>query len=170
MELSRMSDTDEDSRDIEQLEWMFFSTIRRINRSMDTHSKELEKQYGLTLSQLDVLLAVAETPSGPVGQIAQQVHLSKATLTNIADRLVRHGLLTRQRSTHDKRQIHLSLTPKARESLEQGPRPFHSAFSHHLQSLPRWERTQLLSSLQHVAALMDARRSAAATAEAESEE
>lgn len=141
-------------RDLENLEWMFFSTLRRIHRSMDAHSKELEKQFGLTLPQLDVLLAVAEIGTAPIGRVATAVHLSKATLTSIADRLVDHGLLVRERSSHDKRQVELTLTDKSRGILARGPRPFHDNFSVQLRDLEAWQRTQLLSSLQQLAGMV----------------
>jgi DNA-binding MarR family transcriptional regulator len=139
----------------EHLEWMFFSTLRRMNQTLDTHSRELERRFGLTLPQLDVLWAVANHGTVPVGQVASQVHLSKATLTSIADRLVDHGLLIRERSETDKRQVMLSITEKAREILEQRPHPFADEFSARLDELEHWQQTQLLSSLQKIASLME---------------
>lgn len=134
---------------------MFFSTLRRMNQTLDTHSRELERRFGLTLPQLDVLWAVANHGTAPVGRIASQVHLSKATLTSIADRLVDHGLLARERSETDKRQVMVSITEKAHEILEQRPHPFADEFSARLDKLEHWQQTQLLSSLQQIASLME---------------
>lgn len=139
----------------QRIEWMFFSTLRRMNQTMDMHSRELERRFGLTLPQLDVLWAVAGSGKVPVGSIAARVHLSKATLTSITDRLVEHGLLARQRSESDKRQVMISITEKALNILEQGPHPFHEEFSERLNGLEHWQQTQLLSALQQIASMME---------------
>ncbi|MFP4375410.1 MAG: MarR family winged helix-turn-helix transcriptional regulator [Spirochaetales bacterium] len=126
-----------------------------MTQTLDTHSRELERRFGLTLPQLDVIWAVANHGSAPVGRIAAQVHLSKATLTSIADRLVDHGLLMRERSETDKRQVMISITEKARAILEQRPHPFADEFSTRLNELEHWQQTELLSSLQKIASLME---------------
>ena len=122
---------------------------------MDTHSRELEKEYGLTLPQLDVLWAVASSPGIPTGEVATQVHLSKATVTNITERLVKHGMLTRARAIADRRQVILHLTEEGRAILGKNPPPFHSRFIERLGQLPGWQQTEMLSVLQHVASLME---------------
>lgn len=150
-----MAEITETDIHLEQLEWMFFSTLRRINQHMDSHSRELEKQYGLTLPQLDVLWAVAQEDGLPIGRIAEKVHLSKATVTHITDRLVDHDLLIRERSTIDKRQVHVRITDRATAILRQGPHPFHELFLERIAQLEHWKQSQLLSSLQRIASLME---------------
>ena len=134
---------------------MFFSTLRRISRNLDLHSRELEKQYGLTVPQLNVLWSVGTSNGVPIGQIAERISLSSATLTSIVDRLEEHGLVLRERSPEDKRQVLISLTPQGRTVLESGPQPFHDCFIRRLGSLERWQRTELLSAVQHVADMME---------------
>ncbi|MFW5683769.1 MAG: MarR family winged helix-turn-helix transcriptional regulator [Spirochaetota bacterium] len=140
---------------LEQLSWMFFATLRRMSRNLDLHSRELEKQYGLTIPQLNVLSAVGTANKVPIGRVAERISLSSATLTNIADRLEEHGLVTRERSKDDKRQVLVSLTEKGRDLLAGGPQPFHECFVERLAGLERWQRTELLSALQHVASMME---------------
>lgn len=140
---------------LEQLSWMFFSTLRRMSRNLDLHSRELEKQYGLTVPQLNVLWSVGTSHGTPIGQIAERISLSSATLTSIVDRLEEHGLVVRERSPDDKRQVLISLTAKGRSVLDSGPQPFHDCFVRRLESLERWQRTELLSAVQHVADMME---------------
>lgn len=140
---------------LEQLSWMFFATLRRMSRNLDLHSRELEREYGLTVPQLNVLWAVGASHRVPIGQVADRISLSGATVTSIVDRLEEHELVKRQRSTDDKRQVLISLTDKGRDVLSGGPQPFHDCFVERLGRLERWQQTELLSSIQHVADMME---------------
>ena len=140
---------------LEQLSWMFFATLRRMSRNLDLHSRELEREYGLTVPQLNVLWAVGASHRVPIGQVADRISLSGATVTSIVDRLEEHDLVRRERSTDDKRQVLVSLTDKGRDVLAGGPQPFHDCFVERLGRLERWQQTELLSSIQHVADMME---------------
>ena len=140
---------------LEQMSWMFFATLRRMTRNVDLHSRELERQYGLTVPQLNVLWAVGGPGRVPIGQVAERVSLSGATVTSIVDRLEEHDLVVRERSRDDKRQVLVSLTDKGRRLLSGGPQPFHDCFVERLRKLERWQRTELLAAVQHVAAMME---------------
>lgn len=140
---------------LEQLSWMFFATLRRMSRNLDLHSRELEREYGLTVPQLNVLWAVGASHRVPIGQVADRISLSGATVTTIVDRLEEHGLVRRERSTGDKRQVLLSLTERGHTVLTRGPRPFHDCFVERLAGLERWQQTELLSAIQHVADMME---------------
>lgn len=141
--------------DVKQLSWMFFTTLRRMGRNLDLHSRELEREFGLTVPQLTVLWAVGSGDRVPIGRIADRINLSGATVTNIVDRLEGHGLVSRERSTGDKRQVLISLTADGRALLARGPQPFHECFTRRLAKLDAWQQTELLSALQHVAAMME---------------
>ena len=141
--------------DLEQLGWMFFSTLRLMSRNLDLHSRDLEKEFGLTVPQLNVLWAVGMSERVPIGQVAERANLSGATLTSIVDRLEQHGLVTRIRSTDDKRQVLVALTERGREVLSRGPQPLHDCFLRRLDRMERWQQTELLSAIQRVAAMMD---------------
>lgn len=148
-------DTHTDRAQLQQLSWMFFSAIRRMSRNLERHSHDLEKEFGLTVPQLNVLWAVGSSGRAPIGQIAERISLSSATLTSIVDRLEQHDLVTRERSTTDKRQVFVSLTEGGRRVLDRVPQPFHDCFVERLARLERWQQTELLSAVQHVASMMD---------------
>ncbi len=141
--------------DIRQLSWMFFTTLRRMGRNLDLHSRKLEREFGLTVPQLTVLWAVGPGDRAPIGRVADRVHLSGATVTSIVDRLEEHGLVSRARSTGDKRRVLISLTAEGRALLARDPQPFHECFTRRLARLEEWQRTELLSALQHIAAMTE---------------
>jgi len=131
------------------------AALRRIIHAVDLHSRALVQRYGLTGPQLVVLRELVEGPSRTVGELAQAVHLSQATVTGIVDRLERKGLVHRQRSAHDKRRVMVLMTDRAGVVLAGAPPLLQEHFIDGFGRLPEWERTQILSSLQRVVALME---------------
>ena len=89
------------------------STLRKIIRAIDLHSKQLTKKYGLTGPQIIVLKEINESPDRPISEIARKVSLSQATVTSILDRLEQQGYAQRHRSQIDKRKVNIVLTEKA---------------------------------------------------------
>lgn len=130
--------------------------LRRITRAIDLHSKKLQRETGLTTSQLLVLEAAVKLEKPSPGNIAKEVQLSQATVTNLIDRLERNALILRHKSTADKRVVEVRLTDKGRRVFELAPEPLQAGFLREYRKLQRWEQYQLVSSMQRVAVLMDA--------------
>lgn len=131
--------------------------LRRIIRAIDLHSRDLVGNYGLTGPQLMVLRVLASGNGRLVGEVARQVHLSQATVTGIVGRLEKRGLVTRVRGDEDKRQVVVSLTAVAREMLAQAPPLLQESFIKEFSKLQDWEQSQILSALQRIVAMMEAK-------------
>jgi DNA-binding MarR family transcriptional regulator len=132
------------------------AAMRRIIRAIDLHSRSLVERFGLTGPQLVVLKEVVERPPRAVGEIAQAVHLSQATVSGILDRLERKGMVERLRSSSDRRRVLVSPTPTAEDVLAGAPPLLQEHFTRAFSQLPDWQQTQILSSLQRIVALMEA--------------
>jgi hypothetical protein len=72
------------------------------------------------------------------------------------DRIESRNLVTRVRSQMDKRRVSLYLTEQGKELLEKAPQPLQEHFIEKFSALAEWEQSLLLSSMQRVAAMMDA--------------
>ncbi|WP_020612005.1 MarR family winged helix-turn-helix transcriptional regulator [Sediminispirochaeta bajacaliforniensis] len=131
-------------------------TLRRIIRAIDMHSKRLGKEYGLTGPQLMILKEIRSGTDITIGHVAKKVSLSQATVTNIIDRLEKRGMVTRERSTLDKRRVIVRTTDKAEEILKTNPSVLQADFINSFQTLETWEQNLILSSLQRIAAMMGA--------------
>ena len=131
-------------------------SLRKVIRAIDLHSKQLNKTSGLTGPQLLIMTEVAQTDGITASRIAQNVNLSPATVTNILDRIENRGLITRVRSQLDKRRVSLHLTTQGEEILDKAPKPLQEHFITKFSALDEWEQSLLLSSMQRVAAMMDA--------------
>lgn len=130
--------------------------LRRVIRATDLHSKHLAKTTGLTAPQILLLQTIRDQGEVTIGEIANEMSLSQATVTTIIDRLEKRGLVYRKRSETDKRKVHAHLTDEAVETLKSAPIPLQDQFARQYAGLQEWEQTMIISSLQRVAQMMDA--------------
>jgi DNA-binding MarR family transcriptional regulator len=140
---------------MEKYEQLLIS-LRRVIRAIDIHSRQLNKQSGLTGPQLMVMQNIAQLKAPLAKDIAQGVALSAATVTTIIDRLESRGLVIRTRSETDKRKVHLSLSDSGKLLLSLSPKPLQEHFIRRYQNLEEWEQSQLLSAVERIASMMDA--------------
>ena len=131
-------------------------SLRRVIRATDLHSKYLSKTTGLTAPQILLLQAIRTRGQVTIGELANEVSLSQATVTTILDRLEKRGLVYRERSEIDKRKVHAFLTEAATDVLKGAPTPLQEHFARQFSDLHDWEQTMIISSLQRVAQMMDA--------------
>jgi DNA-binding MarR family transcriptional regulator len=132
------------------------TSLRRVIRATDLHSRHLAKTTGLTAPQILLLQTVRRHEGSTVGELANEMSLSQATVTSILDRLEKRGLARRERSTVDKRKVHVSPTDTGLETLRDAPIPLQDHFSKQFNDLQEWEQTMIIAALQRVAYMMDA--------------
>lgn len=130
--------------------------LRRVIRAVDLRSKQLSKHVGLTGPQLLVMQNIQEQPGIMVREIAENINLSPATITNILDRLESRDLATRIRSTQDKRKVGVFLTERGKEAVVVAPRPLQEHFVERFSHLKEWEQSQMVATVQRIASMMDA--------------
>jgi len=130
--------------------------LRRVTRAIDLRSRMLLQDYGLTTPQLLTLLAVARLQPVTATAVAREVHLGQPTVTGILSRLERRGWIQRVRGERDRRSISISLTEAGQQALEKAPSLLAPRFREMFRQMQDWEQTQLLSSLQRLAQMMDA--------------
>jgi DNA-binding MarR family transcriptional regulator len=139
----------------QSLENEIVSSIRRIMRAVEVHSRQLVREYGLTGPQLTVLRVVEELETATVTAVARRVFLSRPTVTRILDRLAVRGMVEREPHESDRRRIVVKPTPLARRTLEKAPSLLQERFRRELTQLEEWEQTAILASMQRIAAMMD---------------
>ncbi|WP_299494592.1 MarR family transcriptional regulator [uncultured Shewanella sp.] len=140
---------------MEKYEQLLIS-LRRVIRAIDLHSRQLNKQSGLTGPQLMVMQKIAQLDAPLAKHVAQEITLSAATVTTIINRLESRGLVNRQRSESDKRKVHLYLSDSGQAILDDAPKPLQDHFIKRYQNLDEWEQSQLLSSIERIASMMNA--------------
>jgi len=122
--------------------------LRRVIRATDLHSKYLAKTTGLTAPQILLLQTIRDKGEVTIGELANTISLSQATVTTIIDRLEKKQLVRRERSKTDKRKVHACLTPAAVKTLKDAPVPLQEQFAQAFNGLHDWEQRLIISSLQ----------------------
>lgn len=129
-------------------------TIRKIIRAFDIHSKRLRLETGITGPQLVVLKGIQHSSKITTTALAENVSLSQSTVTNILDRLVEKKLVERVRDTVDKRMWFIELTKEGRAVVDNSPSLLQKDFIDNFSSLPEWQQTQMVATLQRLASMM----------------
>jgi DNA-binding MarR family transcriptional regulator len=130
--------------------------LRRITRAIDLHSKKIQKQSGLTTSQLLVIEAIEKLENPTPSSIAREILLSQGTVTNLIDRMEKNGLVQREKSATDKRSVHIVTTEHGMERYKEAPDLLQEEFLTEFRKLKSWEQHLILSSVERVATMMDA--------------
>ena len=96
----------------------FLRTHTMLWREFEAH---LEARHGLTFGAYDVLVQLDEAPGSRLRMtaLADGVLMTSGGFTRLADRLVREGLVARERCVRDGRGFELVLTPAGRVRLDQ---------------------------------------------------
>ncbi len=138
----------------ERYDLRVLSAIRQIIREVDTYSKRLASEYGITVPQLVCLAKIDERGPLALKDLAEQAFLSSSTVVGIVDRLERQELVQRERSVRDRRLVRVYLTEKGKELLANSPSPLHEALAAALERLPDPEKATIALSLEKVVTLM----------------
>src|SRR3954447_6657564 len=96
----------------------FLTTHARLVRQLD---EELREAHGMPLGTFDVLIQLSHAPGRRLRMrdLADAIVLSRSGLTRLVDRLVRDGLVERERCGEDARGAWAVLTPAGAKALKQ---------------------------------------------------
>ncbi len=130
--------------------------LRQIQRRTELASKKLAGQVGLTPSQLLVMQILAERGEISAGEVSKLTQLKHATITSLVDKLVARGLMARRRCEEDRRRVWLTLMPEGQNAITSAPDLLQETFQTRFETLPDWHQSMLVSSLERIAALLDA--------------
>ncbi|RVU39589.1 MarR family transcriptional regulator [Hwanghaeella grinnelliae] len=132
--------------------------LRRILRATELYARDLAQAAGMTPAQLRVLQVVDEKGGATPKALANQMSVSQATVTALVDKLVARGMVERRSSEQDRRQINVVMTALGESTLEHAPDALQQRYVRAFEDLADWEQAQLVSSLERVADMLDAKR------------
>lgn len=133
--------------------------IRKIIRAIDLHSNQLVQKYNMTGPQITLCNALIEDQKLTVTELSEKVHLSKATVVSILDRLCAKEFVRRQKDTADKRKVFIFPTQKLIDLYSKAPpNLLQEVFINRFEQLKEWEQSLILSSFERVAEMMHAEK------------
>ncbi len=132
------------------------SAIRRMIRAVDIHSRKLHNEFDITTPQMICIYELARNDGITLSQLSKLVNIGTSTVNGIMDRLELKGLLTRERSSQDRRKVFLHLTEAGRQITRKTPSLLQDKLSNALQKLPELEQVTIAMSLERVVGLMEA--------------
>jgi DNA-binding MarR family transcriptional regulator len=103
--------------------------LAKVGLVLRHHAWERSGGRGLNPTQSQILAALREGPSG-VGEIADRLGVTRATVSDSVAALERKGLVRKRESSKDARRVVLTLTPRGRREsklIAVGPETLHDA-------------------------------------------
>ncbi|NIK69698.1 MarR family transcriptional regulator [Paenibacillus sp. BK033] len=92
-----------------------FQTYREINQVFFQILSKAASKHNLTALQLLVLRILHETPEIRMSELAEKLNVGNSTMSGIVDRMVKAGILERERTEADRRAMTMKLTEKGKE-------------------------------------------------------
>jgi DNA-binding MarR family transcriptional regulator len=96
----------------------FLRLLWAVDQGLQSVSKRMEAEFGITAPQRLVLRVVGLRPGIAAGRVAELLHVHPSTLTGILQRLQTRGLLLRKSDPRDARRALLHLTNKGKRLSE----------------------------------------------------
>jgi DNA-binding MarR family transcriptional regulator len=110
-------------------------------------ARAIEQRTGITNAQLFLLQQLAGSKTMSVNELAARARTQQSTVSVVIARLVRAGLVRKERSATDARTAALSLTPAGRRLVRRAPAPPTALLLDAIESMRGSEASQLASSL-----------------------
>jgi DNA-binding MarR family transcriptional regulator len=97
--------------------------LRLIYASARWHDAQVRRSVAISGSQLWALSEIARLEGMGINDLAERMALHQTTASNLANELVKKGLIRRVRDRSDRRFVHLHVTSDGRRTLSQSPGP-----------------------------------------------
>lgn len=129
--------------------------LRRLVQAGDIYSRQLNKEFQVSQPQLSCLLALHEYGPLSLSRLAKYILVKPSTVTGIIDRLEQKKLVTRMRSSLDRRVITIELTERGKLFVAAAPPPIPKPIAEGLQKLSPAETQHIVKSLSTLVAMLE---------------
>ena len=142
-----------DARDV-------LDSLRRIVQALRESSRRAEQELGITGAQLFVLDSLALAPAVSLNELAARTHTHQSSVSTVAARLVKRGLIRRTRAEDDGRRLTLALSTEGRRLIGRAPDVAQNRLVRGIERLPSASRRGLAAALAALASEVDGGRAA----------
>lgn len=141
--------------------------FRQVFNAIKTHFQQVEKRAGMGGAQLWALSIIGTQPGIGVGELAKAMDVHQSTASNLIKGLVERRMLRVERSSADRRAVHLHLAAAGAAALRKAPAPFAGVLPDALAALDEKTLQRLYKDLNVLLAVLHADKRAARTPLAE---
>lgn len=133
------------------------SSIRKIVRVVNLESKQLEKDYSISIPQLLTLKFLYERSDYRASQkdVKNYLQLNASTVTGIISRLEKRELVAKFAKKEDKRTSIIVLTAKGFSIATKIPEPLHQRLSENIDRMSNEEVEQLKAAFDLITGFLD---------------
>ncbi len=124
------------ANELTDLQMQVLRQFRLIYGSVKQHFRDVEKQCGISGSQLWLLREVATIPGMGVSRLAERLSIHQSTCSLLVEKLVGAGLVSKTRSVEDQRRVGLEVTLTGTRLLMSAPGPAEGILPDALKQLP----------------------------------
>jgi DNA-binding MarR family transcriptional regulator len=125
--------------------------FRLIYGCIRQHFRDVERKCGISGSQLWILQEVAAEPGIGVSEVAEHLFIHQSTCSQLVEKLVSGGLMSKERSKLDQRRVGLTVSASGKDILERAPGPFEGVLPAVLATLDQAQLLELNRALGNVA-------------------
>lgn len=109
--------------------------FRVVFNAVRTHFQQVEKRVGIGGAQVWALNVIQQRPGVGMNELAQAMDVHQSTASNLVRQLVKRQLVRTEKSTVDRRGVHLYVEPAALTLLQGVPGPYEGVLPEALQQL-----------------------------------
>ena len=132
--------------------------LREVIRAFNIVTKKLERQFGLSGAQLDVLECLRDNPGLSPSDLAHRSATDQSTASVVVKRLSEAGLVERRNHDNDRRRTVLTVTPKGESLLAEAPPSVPSRLRAAFRRMAHDERVAITTLLERWLSLAGLRR------------
>lgn len=124
------------------------NVIRSVVRALNLNTRAIEQESGISLAQLFVLEQLDQQPAASLTDLADRTATHQSSVSVVVQRLVDRGLVSRTRSTSDRRFVEIVITDAGRQVLASAPETVQVKLLNGLGRFSDGERERLASLLE----------------------
>lgn len=124
--------------------------FRVVFNAVRTHFQQVEKRVGIGGAQVWALNVIQQRPGVGVGELAHAMDIHQSTASNLVRQLVKRELVRTEKSTVDRRGVHLYVEAAAQALLQGVPGPYEGVLPGALQQLDPHTLVRLQADLAQV--------------------
>lgn len=121
--------------------------IRVVRATMFAQPPQPEMD-ALPMAQMRLLWMVYHMPQATMKEFSEKLEVSQSTVTQLADRLIRRGLILRFHDSKDRRLVRLSLSEQGHRLLEESMAQMHATLQAIWNRLSEEERPKVIEGLE----------------------